>query len=109
MDIGSAVSRAIGVTEAQLMALPEFEASEAFSPREKAALRLAVAMTQTPADVGDALFAQLRGHFDEQQLVELAAVIAWENFRARFNRAFGVTPQGFSEGAFCVLPERPPA
>jgi hypothetical protein len=39
--------------------------------------------------------------------VELAAAIAWENYRARFNRVFGVRPLGFSgEGAFCALPER---
>jgi hypothetical protein len=38
--------------------------------------------------------------------VELAASIAWENYRARFNRVFGVRSSGFSEGAFCALPER---
>ena len=63
-------------------------------------------MTRTPADVSDELFAALRRHFDDAQLVELSAAIAWENFRSRFNRPFDVGAQGFSSGAFCPLPER---
>jgi len=31
-------------------------------------------------------------------------VIALENYRARFNWAFGLAGQGFSEGAYCVRP-----
>ena len=69
-------------------------------------LDLAVAITKTPTDIPPELARRLREHFDEAQLVELAAAIAWENYRARFNRVFGVRPAGFSEGAFCVLPER---
>lgn len=69
-------------------------------------LDLAVAMTQTPADVPSDLVDRLRQELDEAQLVELTAAIAWEHYRARFNRVFGVRAAGFSEGAFCVLPER---
>jgi hypothetical protein len=53
------------------------------------------------------LFSALRRHFHEAQLVELTASIAWENYRARFDHAFGIEAQGFSEGAFCALPEPP--
>jgi len=63
-------------------------------------------MTRTPADVPRALVAALSAHFDEAQLVELAAAIAWENHRARFNRAFDVQAVGYSEGAACALPDR---
>ncbi len=69
-------------------------------------LDYSVAMTQAPVEVPDELFAALRQHFNEAQLVELTAAIAWENYRARFNHAFGVEAQGFSEGAYCPLPER---
>ena len=61
-------------------------------------------MTRTPVEVPEALFAKLRELFDEPQLVELTATIAWENYRARFNHAFGIEAEGFSEGAFCALP-----
>jgi alkylhydroperoxidase family enzyme len=63
-------------------------------------LELAEAMTALPADVPDALFARLRHHFDEAQLVELVATAALENFRARFNRAFRIEPNSF----YCPLP-----
>ncbi len=58
--------------------------------------------------VEDSLVKELRAHLDEAQLVELVATIAWENWRARFNRAMGIESHGFSEGAYCPLPERSP-
>jgi alkylhydroperoxidase family enzyme len=57
-------------------------------------------------DVPEVLFRQLERHFTPPQLVELSTAIALENFRARFNRPFGVEAAGFSEGAYCPLPER---
>ena len=68
-------------------------------------LDLAVAMTRTPVDVPDELIEDLRKHYDEAQLVELTAAIAWENFRGRFNRTLGIEAGGFAAGAFCPLPE----
>lgn len=89
------------------MDLARFEESPRFSAVEKLVLRLAVAMTRTPADVPETLFAELRAHFGPAELVELAGAIAWENWRARYNRVFDVGPQGFTAGAVCALPERP--
>jgi len=63
-------------------------------------------LSRTPATVTDEQITALREHLDDEQLVELTAMIAWENFRARFNRGFDVGDQGFSEGAYCALPER---
>ncbi len=105
IDIGSVLSRAEGVTEEQLRELPAFEQSEAFSPLEKLVLRYVAAATRTPADVPEELFDELREHFSEAQLVELTAAITLENYRARFNHAFGMGSQGFSEGSFCAVPE----
>ena len=99
------MGRKAGVTEEQLHDLASFEPSAAFSWAEKWVLRLTVELTRTPANVGDALFSELRAEFSEAQLVELATAIAWENYRARFNRTFGILAEGFSEGAFCPLPE----
>ncbi len=107
MDIGSAVGRELGVTEEQLRDLPRYRESEAFSEEERLAISLAEEMVKTPVEIPPELSEKLRQHFDEAQLVELAATIARENHRARFNRVFGVRPVGFSKGDFCVLPERP--
>jgi hypothetical protein len=61
-------------------------------------------MTQTPVVVSDELFANLRANFSEAQLVELTATIAWENYRARFDHAFGIESENFSAGKYCALP-----
>ncbi len=62
-------------------------------------------MSRTPVDVSDHLVAELGKYFDEGQIVELTAQIAWENWRARFNHALGIEAHGFSEGAYCPIPE----
>ncbi len=96
----------MGITEEQLRDLAKFDASPHFNEEEKLVLRLAVELTRTPAEVSDDFFAALRSRFSERELVELTAAIAWENYRARFNRTFADEAEGFSEGKFCPLPER---
>ncbi len=103
------MGREEGISEAQLRDLARFEESEAFSPVEKCVLRYAASLSRTPCDVTDEQVEALRERFSEEALVELTAMIAWENFRARFNRGFDVADQGFSEGAYCALPETHPA
>ena len=99
------MGRELGVTEDQLRDLSVYRESLAFSAVERLVLDLAVAMAAAPVEVPADLRTRLRRHFTEAQLVELAATLAWENYRARFNRVFGVRPVGYSAGAFCVLPE----
>jgi alkylhydroperoxidase family enzyme len=103
------VGRAAGITEDQLRDLPRYATSAAFSPFERAVLDYATAMTATPVEVPDALFAALRAQLDDAQIVELTAAIAWENYRARFDHALDIGAQGYSEGAVCAIPERPAA
>ena len=55
-------------------------------------------MTRTPVEVPETLFGELRAQLGPAGLVELTAAIAWENYRARFNHAFGVEAEGYSEG-----------
>jgi hypothetical protein len=80
-----------------------FRESAAFSSVVKLVLEYAAEMTRTPAVIPDHLFGTLREHFDEAQLVELTAAIAWENHRARFNHALSMGYGGFSEGSYCLL------
>lgn len=101
------MGRALGTTEEQLRDLPRYRGSPAFTEVERLALDLAVEMAKTPVAVSPTTLIALRRHLDEAQLVELAAALAWENYRARFNRVFGVRAVGFSMGARCALPERP--
>jgi len=78
-----------------------FATSRLYSASERAALAYAEAMTITGQKVTDELFAEVRRHFSEAQVVELTAAVALENFRSKFNVALGVESQGF-----CVLPPR---
>jgi len=109
LDFGSFLSKGHGVTEAEMRELPRYWESEAFDETDKLVMDYATGMTRSPVDVPDELFAKLRERFDEAQLVELTDIIALENYRARFNWAFGIGSQGFAEGAFCVRPDPAPA
>ena len=88
------MSSQIGIPEAKIVALDEHASSEHFDARERAALAYADAITLSDRDVDDTLFETLREHFDEDAIVELTAVIAWENASSKFNRALRVESQG---------------
>ena len=87
-------------------ALAGYRQSALFSETEKLVLDYATAMTETPVEVSDALFAKLREKFTEAQMVELTATLAWENYRARFDHAFGIEAEGFTKGSYCAMPVR---
>jgi alkylhydroperoxidase family enzyme len=61
-----------------------------FNDTERLVIELADAMTDTPANVSDELYARLRKQFSDEQLMQLGAQIAFENYRARWNRIFDV-------------------
>ncbi len=87
-----------GATEDKLKAVAESASSPQFTELERAALAYAEAMTITGHKVTDTLFARLRTHLSEAQVVELTAAVALENFRSKFNVALGIEAQGF-----CVI------
>ncbi|NLT06978.1 MAG: carboxymuconolactone decarboxylase family protein [Solirubrobacterales bacterium] len=109
IDIASGLAGEAGVPEAKLRALPTYADSPELDELERLALDLTVGMTRTPVAVSDELVARLREHLDEAQLVELVHEIALENYRARFNWAFGIGSQDFAAGSYCVRPEAVPA
>jgi len=89
VDINSAVGRKAGLSDEKLLAIPGSDFSP-FNDVERLVLALADAMVATPADISDDFYARLREHFSEEQVMELAAQIAFENYRARWNRVFNV-------------------
>jgi len=82
------------VTDAKIWDLTTYETSEQYSPAERAALAWADAMTDSQLDTSDALYLSLREHFSEAAIVELTALVAFENFRSKFNHAMRVAPIG---------------
>ena len=85
------------MTDDKLKALYEYETSPVLTDLERLVLRYAVVMSETPVEVPDELFDRLANEFDHRQLVELTSCLAWENYRARFDHAFGIEAEGFSD------------
>jgi len=105
LDFGSFLAQRSGCPEEKLKELSTWRDSSRFDPLERLVLEYAETMTRTPVEVTDELFAQLREHFDEPQMVELTMSIALENLYSRSNWAFGLEGEGFSEGMYCVRPQ----
>jgi alkylhydroperoxidase family enzyme len=84
-----------GATEAKIAEVATALTSELFDDREKTALEYAEAVTFTDRKVTEELFARVRAHFSEPEIVELTAAVALENFRSKFNVALGIEAQGF--------------
>ena len=87
--------------EAKVRQLADWRDCHLFSAAERVALEYAERMTITGQKVDEELFAVLKRHYTEKQIVELSAAIALENFRSKLNPALGVEAQGF-----CLIPQR---
>ena len=86
-----------GLTEGEVQAaLGDLERAE-LPARTVAALRLADCLTGARPLVDDALFAELRRHFDEGQILELGAALSVASGWQRFIEAFGIRPDAWSE------------
>ncbi len=101
MDSNTASGKAAGIPDEKFAHLAEYATHPAFTPLERTVLAYADGMTITGREIDDGLFASLRAHFSETEIVELTAHAAFENFRSRFNHALRVEAQGF-----CRLPRR---
>ena len=108
VDLGSQICRNSGFSDEELLALPRYRHSDLFSEREKLALDYTIAFMRTPVEVTDELFARMKEHFTDEQLVEITALLTVVNLD-RFNAAFGIGPAGFSEGMVCVPPDGAPS
>lgn len=84
----------LGLPDDKLLAVLDWEISPLFDDVERLALEYADAVTLSHRDVDDHLFGRLRSRFDDDALVELTEIIAWENASAKFNRALRIPSQG---------------
>jgi len=86
------LARRHGWTDDQINDLANFDQRPDFTEKEKAALRLAERVTGDAHTVDDQLFAGLRKHFDEGEIIELLAAIGLFNYFNRFNDALQMEP-----------------
>ena len=87
------MSSELGVTYEKILALADYETSPLYTEAERVALRYADSMTITGREVTDELFAFLREFYDDDAIVELTEIIAWENASSKFNRALRIPSQ----------------
>ena len=85
---------ALGISTEKILALTDYATSPLYTEAERVALEYTDTMTITGRDVSDELFTRVRRHYADDALVELTAVIAWENSSSKFNRAMRVPSQG---------------
>ncbi len=102
VDINSATALKRGINTEKLLALAEYKNSDLFSDRERAALDYAEVVTHTGQRPTALHFQRLRQHFDDDTIIELTGLIAFQNLSSKFNAALGVPAQGF-----CALAPQP--
>lgn len=83
------MGRKAGLTDDKLSAVLGDDFS-IFNDIERLIIELADAMVTAPSNISDDLYSRLRNQFSEEQLLQLSAQIAFENYRARLNRVFDV-------------------
>ena len=86
-----------GIDPAKVRAVGAWRTSDLFDDRERTVLEYAETATACPAEVSDELAARIRAHLSDAEFVELAAWVALENLRSRFNAGLGLRSQGFSD------------
>ena len=103
MDINSATLVKRGVPENKIEALWEWRESPLFDETERVVLEYTEAVTHSERHVKEDLIARVKERFDDDAVVELTGLIAFQNMSSKFNAALDVAPQGF-----CRLPPVPP-
>jgi alkylhydroperoxidase family enzyme len=87
------VGSELGITNEKIDALADYAKSPLYTEEERLVLAYADAMTITGREVSDEMFERLRKVYDDDRIVELTMIIAWENSSSKFNRALRVPSQ----------------
>jgi alkylhydroperoxidase family enzyme len=98
-----------GIDPAKVRAVGQWRTSGLFDARERVVLEYAETATGCPAEVSEELAARVRAHLDDAEFVELAAWVALENMRSRFNAGLGLRSQGFADSCEIPPPSAPGA
>lgn len=97
VDINASTLMKRGVSEDKVLALSGWHDNDIFDDMERAALEFTEAMTYSDREVDDDIIQKLKQHFDDDGLVELAGLIAFQNMSSKFNNALDIPAQGFCQ------------
>lgn len=95
VDLNAETLMRRGVAEEKVEALAGWRQSGFFDARERAVLDYAEAMTLSDRRVDDDVMGEVKRHFDDDAVIELTGLIAFQNLSSKFNSALGVPAQGF--------------
>lgn len=95
VDINSATLAKRAGSMDKVDALDQWQTSDLFDEKEKVVLEYTEAMTDSQRQVSDELLTKLKDYFDDDGLVELTALISFQNMSSKFNAALDVPSQGF--------------
>lgn len=95
VDLNASVLLSRGISTEKALSLANWETSELFTDLEKITLEYAEAVTDSSKKISKELQDKMKGLFRDSELVELTALIAFQNMSTKFNNAFGIEPQGF--------------
>lgn len=84
----------LGISDEKILALADYATSPLYTEAERVGLEYADAITLSDREVDDDLFARVRRFYDDDAVVELTEIIAWENASSKFNRALRIPSQG---------------
>ena len=102
VDLNSSVlTKRTGSME-KVEALEHWQDSALFDQKEKIVLEYVEAITYTDQQVNNALVNRLLEYFNEDEIVEITGLIAFQNLSSKFNSALDLPAQGF-----CRLPKGP--
>lgn len=100
VDLNSATLAERAGSMAKVEALATWRDSQLFDEKERVALEYTETVTITGQSVSEELMARLKSHFDQDAVVELSGLIAFQNLSSKFNSALDVPAQGF-----CQIPD----
>lgn len=100
VDLNTATLLERGVSLEKAKALEDWRESELFGSQERAALDYTEAVTRSARQVEDKIMERLKGHFDDDAIVELTGLIAFQNMSSKFNSGLAISAQGF-----CRIPD----
>ncbi len=97
VDINSATLTTRAGSMDKVEQLEQWQDSALFDDKERVALEYAEAVTYSDQQVSAELMARLKLFFDDDAVIELTGLIAFQNLSSKFNAALDVPPQGFCQ------------
>ena len=95
VDINAATLAERAGSMDKVLELEGWHDSTIYDERERVALEYAEAVTYSDQQVSESLMTRLKQHFDEDAVIELTGLIAFQNLSSKFNAALDVPAQGF--------------